>query len=157
MPVLADVELRRSRIHGTGMFACRTISKGQIVFIWSITANHKVVTEEEVISIERINPVVRDNSCRIAGRYFVISEHGLDDSELVNHSSTPNILYHVGIGIAVRRIDAGEELTIDYRLVNPTNTDADGDHDRGFSARQSMLRSAQFLTEIVKCDLQWQG
>jgi hypothetical protein len=100
---------------------------------------------------------------RYAGRYYT---HGNEQEPytFINHSFTPNLLCHCGTIVARREIAVGEELTMDYRtLIDDTDIglyrDAiTGREIRGFSARETLLRTARELIEIVSStDETWQG
>ena len=58
-------------------------------------------------------------SCiRLVGHHFSFSDE-LIDSDYLNHSFDPNLLFAMGHCLARRPIKNGEEMTIDYRLVLP--------------------------------------
>ncbi|HEX4795085.1 MAG TPA: SET domain-containing protein [Humisphaera sp.] len=150
-----------SKIFGQGLFASEPIPRGKIVCFFCINA--QIIDEQRFLQAVANNeqPMVR-TATRQAGRYYT---HG-NENELytfINHSFTPNLLCHVGMVIARRDIAAGEELTLDYRTLID-NSDigvyrdaVSGEEIRGFSAQETLLRTARELLEIVG-DLEgWEG
>ena len=102
-----NVEIQNSKIGGRGVFAKRSLSKGSIVE----DAPFLAIYQEE-ISGELMNYV------------FVLDEHCyalcLGYGSLYNHSNTPNVDHQLYPNdsrmsyIAIRDIEAGEELTVTY-------------------------------------------
>lgn len=72
----------------------------------------------------------------------------------LNHSFTPNCLWHLGFVFAGRPIEAGEELTIDYRLILDDGVTLDfsdsttGEAITGFSWEEAMRRSSAALAAM---------
>ncbi|WP_309387222.1 SET domain-containing protein [Cerasicoccus frondis] len=77
------------------------------------------------------------------------------DECYINHSFTPNGLWHLGFVFALRDIAPGEELTIDYRLIV-------GDHERlpfddaetgqpiiGLSWRENLRQTTATLAKLL--------
>ena len=110
---------------------------------------------------ENDRPIVR-TATRLAGKYYTIGNEA-EPYTFLNHSFTPNLLCHVGVVLARRDIAANEELTLDYRtLIDDTDigiySDAvSGREIRGYSARDTLLRTAAELTDILKDIDDWQG
>jgi hypothetical protein len=154
-------EVRPSTIFGKGLFALEPISRGKIICFFSIGA--QVITEKRFLEAVKNNeqPIVRTGT-RFAGKYFTIGNES-EPYTYLNHSFTPNLLCHAGIIIARRAIAAQEELTLDYRtLVDATDiglySDAiSGQEIRGYSARETLLRTARELVDILSDDPEWQG
>lgn len=108
--------IRKSFVHGYGLFAIKPIKKGEIVVI---KGGH--------IFNERILKKVKD---KISEAYFQIEDDfvigPLKKSEVkknklyINHSCDPNIGIRGQITlIAMRNIKAGEELTYDWAMEDP--------------------------------------
>jgi len=74
----------------------------------------------------------------------------------LNHSFTPNCLWHLGFVIALKDIKAGEELTINYCYLLGANTTLDyndsvtGREIKGLSWDQKMLETSQILVQLFK-------
>jgi SET domain-containing protein len=121
--ILVSTYLSSSPIEGLGLFAKLPIQKGAVVwkFVPRIDA---LLTKEEVNALPTIT---RELCLRYAYYVPVTGKYVLcgDDARFVNHSDTPNTAGAYpegdpyGIDIAIRDIDAGEEITCDYRSFDP--------------------------------------
>ena len=146
---------------GQGIFTTAPVPKGTVICFFSLGG--KVITEQQFLEeVQKGNPSVIRTGTRYVGRYFV---YGQDDADhnYVNHSFTPNCLCHCGIVLARRAIDTGEELTVDYRtLIDPTDIgtwrDATTNETiKGYPAKETLLRTARELIEIVETIPDWEG
>ena len=161
MSMYINCEIRASRIFGKGLFTLEHVPRGKIICFFPINA--EVITEDRFLRAVQKNeqPMVR-TATRYAGRYYT---HGNEHEPytFINHAFEPNLLCHCGVIIARRDIPAQEELTLDYRtLIDDSDVgvyrDAiSGREIRGFSAKETLLRTARELIEIVG-DLEgWEG
>ena len=154
-------EIRPSTIFGKGLFTLEQLPRGKIICFFPINA--EVITEGRFLQAVRQNeqPMVR-TATRYAGRYYT---HGNQHEPytFINHSFEPNLLCHCGTVIARRDIPAHEELTLDYRtLIDDSDVgvykDAiSGREIRGFSAKETLLRTARELVEMVGDLAGWEG
>ena len=105
---LEDVEIRESQIQGSGLYAKRSFDIGEIVLRWDLAQS---------IPNERL-PTLSEEERRYT--------HPLDDQRtlivqsperFVNHCCDANTEVHDFCDVAVRRIEAGEEITSDYGTV----------------------------------------
>jgi SET domain-containing protein len=110
----------RSPIHGLGLFAAEPISRGTEVWRFTpgfdLDLDPSVVEAQPAIARERLLHYGYVDS-RL-GRYILCC----DDARFINHSDTPNVgpdftRDRYGVDVALRDIAAGEELTVDYRLL----------------------------------------
>ena len=118
--LLVPVRVGRSDIHGLGAFAVEPIARGTTV--WRFTPGFDL----------EFDPAVLDSQPRHVRR--VLLHYGYidarlnrfilccDDARFINHSDAPNLgsdfdLDRYGADVAVRDIAAGEEITVDYGLV----------------------------------------
>jgi uncharacterized protein len=113
--VNSKVKIRDSTLHGKGMFAKEPIFKGEIVAIWG--GNY--ISKEEMEAIKRINnPDLKIQ--QIEEDVFEVwtkETTGNDPTYFHNHSCDPNTWMEDEVTIsAMRGINAGEELTIDYAV-----------------------------------------
>jgi uncharacterized protein len=118
--LLIPVRVRASPIHGLGAFAVAPIARGTPV--WRFTPGFDL--DIDPVALERqpghfrkvllhygyLDPRLR--------RYILCC----DDARFINHSAEPNLAPdysadRYGVDVAARDVAAGEELTIDYGLV----------------------------------------
>jgi len=101
----SDVEVRKSGIQGTGLFACRAFKAGDVVLQWKL---EKKIDATELSSLD------------FEERTYL---HPLDEhtyailqppERFVNHSCNNNTVVRNLCDIAVRDIQVGEEITSDY-------------------------------------------
>ena len=77
------------------------------------------------------------------------------DECYINHSFTPNGLWHLGFVFALRELPAGTEITVDYRhLLPPGETEdfadsATGETIVGLSWTDSLATSTRMLAELL--------
>jgi len=107
------VEIKESKTHKKGMYAKKKIWKNEVVFI---KGGH-ILKKEQIYSSGVINsyhPIDDD--------YFIAAQN-LDEEEYIklyiNHSCLPNCGLRGEITfIAIRDIEANEQLTIDYAFLD---------------------------------------
>jgi len=118
--LLVPVEVHRSAIHGLGVFALRCIAKGTVV--WSFTPGFDLDLDPKLLDEQPAHfRQVLFHYGYIDPRLnrFILC---CDDARFMNHSDAPNLRIdpHAdrhGVDVAVRDIEAGEELTIDYASI----------------------------------------
>ena len=146
-------EIRESKIAGRGVFTLEPIKKGQIVA--NFPRNAKVITEEEYQEEQRKgNKVIIQSGVRWVGKEFLYKPE-IDREEYINHSNSPNLLYHCGICFAKRDINIGEELTANYRYFLAENDvyafkDNEGKLIDGLSPKEALLQSSKELVELLE-------
>jgi uncharacterized protein len=124
-------EIRKSKIHGCGLFAAAEIAKDEIV---AVKGGH-IVTREQIEEIcARLGPV----EIQIDDDLF-IAPVTVEERELSmlysNHSCNPNIGMRGEITfLAMRDIRAGEELTHDWAMTD------DDDYSIQCNCRSSTCR-----------------
>jgi hypothetical protein len=159
--MFVQTEVRDTGVYGKALFAAEAIRRGMIVC--SFTLGSDVTTEDDYVRAvaENRQPVTRTGT-RYAGRYFTFGN--LDAPyNFVNHSFRPNLLCHCGVVLALRDVAPGEEMTLDYRtLIDTTdvglyNDAVTGKEIRGWSARETMLRTARELIALLEGVEDWDG
>jgi SET domain-containing protein len=112
---------RRSRIHGWGVYATRTITKNTRIIDY---AGEKISNQQ---SLRRERRYIRNGHIwcfKLTNRTVVDAGVGGNVARFINHSCQPNCYIDIKKGIiwirAARTIGRGEELTYDY------NTDGEG-------------------------------
>lgn len=102
-----------SNINGTGMFAMEKIAKGEVVYI---KGGH-ILKRDQLFTSGTINSYLP-----IDDNYFIAAEtpEEEDDVKLFNnHSCDPNCGLRGEITfVAIRDIEKGEELTVDYAFID---------------------------------------
>lgn len=97
--VSLDYEVKRSPIHGKGLFATRDIPKDSLIGIYE-------------------GPETQEDGTYVLWCYDSEDElfgiDGRNDLRFANHSSDPNAIFLGDELIALRPIKAGEEITFHY-------------------------------------------
>lgn len=121
MPMLyVKTEIRPSPIHGVGLFAMQMIPKGAL--IWKFDSGIDIlVSKEKYSSLSEIGKEFLDHY----GYWSMEMDAyvcAADNHRFTNHSNNPNVgTVNAGPGndgqdIALRDIESGEEITVDYRV-----------------------------------------
>jgi hypothetical protein len=154
-------EIRPSPIFGKGLFAAESIERGKIICFFAIGAS--VITEERFLkAVQDSEHMIVRTGTRYAGQFFTVGNES-EPYTFLNHSFEPNLLCHCGIVVARRRIEIGEEMTLDYRtLVDDTDMGvyrdaASGREIRGYNARETFLRTAREFIGILEGLDDWTG
>ena len=121
MPYLIPYEIKESQIAHIGLFTKVKINKGQqISRLESKERIYYDLNQLEVIE-KSYDHEVRIKDLLTYGWYDETIDkyiYAIDDDRFINHSSTPNMEETIIDGqlyqVALRDIDAGEELTNDY-------------------------------------------
>lgn len=140
------IKVRRSRVHGRGVFALEPISKGTRVVEY---LGERVSHAEADRRYDDRNPHDNHTFLFIADKHTVIDAGvGGNEARFINHSCDPNcesviVKGHVFIE-ALRDIAAGEELSYDYQIVREKDDPPDVDeifacHCGAASCRGTML------------------
>jgi uncharacterized protein len=123
------VEVRRSRVHGSGVFAAQPISRGQRIIEY---IGERISHAEADRRYESKDASDNHTFLFIVNRNTVI-DAGVDGNEarLVNHSCDPNcesVIQGRRVFIdAIRSIAPGEELAYDYQIQRDADDPADID------------------------------
>ena len=119
--LLVHTHLAPSAIHGLGVFAAEPIARGSEV--WRFTPGFDLDLDPQ--ALEALPDHVRE-WLMVYGyldprlQRFILC---CDDARFINHSATPNLRPEFarephGVDLALRDIAPGEELTVDYALVD---------------------------------------
>ena len=123
--LVVKTKVKRSKIHGRGLFANQNIKKGQVIWIFSPSLDKKFSGER----LSQLSPSVQKHvkyySYLNDKDEFVLCG---DDAKYMNHSDNPNtediltlwnrFLGREAITIASQEIKRGEELTSKYLRFN---------------------------------------
>ncbi|MCE9541012.1 SET domain-containing protein-lysine N-methyltransferase [Candidatus Kaiserbacteria bacterium] len=105
-----DIEVRKSRIQGRGVFALRDFTPGETVLVWDTSY---ILTDDEYA---RLPEDQRHFVVRFKGEWLYMQE----PARYVNHSCEANTVARDGTDVAVAPIHAGDEITSDYRSEMPS-------------------------------------
>jgi SET domain-containing protein len=100
---MEKVLVQDSPIHGRGVFAIRRIEAGEVI----IDGCREVLNDE---AVEALPPEERDFISVINGQNVLMRP----PARFVNHSCNPNARGTDRHDVAIRVIEAGEEVTVDY-------------------------------------------
>ena len=159
--MFVKTEVRESGVYGKALFAGEAIGRGTIVC--SFTLGSEVTSEDEYVDgvAHGRQPVTRTGT-RYAGRYFTFGNVDAPYN-FINHSFKPSLLCHCGVVLALRDLQGGDELTLDYRTLIDT-TDVGLYHDavtgreiRGLTAKATLLKTARELIALVESVDGWEG
>ena len=110
--LLVNARAGISAIHGLGLISGQLIVEGTT--IWQFQPGFDVaVTEEEYAKLPLNARSAIDYysyHCKAAGIHVLSS----DDDRFTNHADNPNSIFVGGVTIAVRDIQPGEEVTMNY-------------------------------------------
>lgn len=111
--LLVNASAGPSRIHGTGLIANEPISAGTV--IWVLKPGFDLVLTRR--ELDELSPVAQE---QIRNFIYIDVDTGKcilcsDDARFMNHSDSPNTSTHAGQTVAHCDIEAGTELTGDYR------------------------------------------
>jgi SET domain len=111
------VERKPSPIHGDGTFARVPFKKGGIIFAYQcVTVNYPKMMRELPAQPQSARELIERQAAQLAG-HIVCFRSDMQVTDFLNHSRDANVVLHCGIGFALRDIQAGEELTANYRYV----------------------------------------
>lgn len=102
---------------GFAVFCIQAIEKDELLAIWS----------GEILSLEQVESLSaeeRSHTVQIDEGFFLGPAGPGDPSECINHSCNPNAGIRGQISlVAMRPIDAGEEITFDYAMTDGATFD----------------------------------
>ena len=100
---MEKVVVQPSPIHGRGVFAARRIEPAEVI----IDGCREVLSHE---AIESLPPEEKAFLSVVNGQYILMTP----PARFVNHSCNPNARGTDRHDVAIRVIEAGEEVTVDY-------------------------------------------
>lgn len=152
--LLVRVRLDRSPIHGLGVFADEAIAKGQAV--WRFTPGLDLAIEPALLdglAGPQREALLHYGYLDARTKQFVLC---CDDARFLNHSGTPSLATdftddRYGVDRAARDIAPGEELTVDYALLEGSPPEGERPFARAATRRRAtaVLRGAALYFGIV--------
>ena len=151
--ILPRYHIAASSIHGAGkgLFLDQAVSAGSIV-----TAPDGITQTFRFADI-MVSPELRAQfhaSARWFEDRYTLSPDWPDECYL-NHSFTPNGLWHLGFVFALTDLPVGTEMTVDYRHLLPPGEAEDfvdsvtGETITGLSWQESLASSTRTLAELL--------
>jgi uncharacterized protein len=112
-------ELRSSAKHGTGIFAVAPIEAGEFVEVWGeMWEGQRVITYTRDATEAEAAAAGGMLVMRFDTDLWSIEPPGTNPGYFINHSCDSNVWMDDAFTLAARRaIEPGEELTIDYALI----------------------------------------
>lgn len=101
-----DIVVKKSKIHGKGVFAKRDFEKGEVIFQW----NPKILTKLES---NKLTPKQKNYLYKERNKYYLMQP----PEKYVNNSCDANTAIKNKSDVAIKNIKKGEEITssdIDY-------------------------------------------
>jgi len=115
MPMTIKTSVKDTLDRGSGLFTVEEVKKGDIVFRDDPTIDRIFSAKQVAVMSEAMKEFVHFYASydKKKDEYYL----DVDNTKFLNHSNTPNITYieETGVMVATRDIEAGEELTSDYR------------------------------------------
>ncbi|MGC8929447.1 MAG: SET domain-containing protein [Candidatus Woesearchaeota archaeon] len=101
---MVDIIVKKSKIHGLGVFASRNFKKGEIVIKWD--TSHKLTKRE----VDKLPEEEKRYIVYLDGKYILMQP----PAKYVNHSCDANTYSDNFCDVAKRDIRKGEEITANY-------------------------------------------
>lgn len=147
-----DHAIAPSRIPGAGLglYTREAIPRGRVLIVPN--QSHALRSAAELAALPK-DSIELASSIRWFERVFTVDPEWSEESHL-NHSFDPNCLWHLGFVFALEDLDAGAELTIDYRQLLDESTVLDfrdavtGREIRGLSWEEAVGRSSARLAAL---------
>ncbi len=122
--LVVKTKIKNSEIEGLGLFADQFIPKGSV--IWKYDPSFDIYFDPK--EVEKMSEPQKDLIIHFAylskksGKYV----YSIDNTRFTNHSNKPNTVEDENVcsddleicTIAVKDIQIGEEITIDYRVID---------------------------------------
>lgn len=136
---------------GKGLFIQEAVKKGAVIIAPDNV--HTVWPESQLRKFSADSPEV-ESSVRWFENWFSLTPEWSDEC-YVNHSFTPNALWHLGFIFALADLQAGAEITMDYRHVIgdgerlPFNDSITGQPIIGLEWQDTLRESSQQLLQVL--------
>lgn len=132
--LVVKTKIGQSKIEGVGLFADQFIPKGTIT--WKFDPKFDIYFDPG--EVEKMSEMQKDLVIRFAylskksGKYV----YSIDNTRFTNHSTNPNVEENEKLSegdaeicmVAIRDIQIGEEITIDYREIDAVDEDSDEEY-----------------------------
>lgn len=151
--ILPRYRVEPSRIPGAGkgLFLDEPVARGRVI---TAPDNIHTVWPEAKLRQYPADSIEVESSVRWFEDQFSLTPEWSDEC-YINHSFTPNALWHLGFVFAADDLAAGAEITVDYRLVigsgevMPFRDALTGQEIVGLDWRDNLRRSARELLQLL--------
>ncbi|NOH03458.1 MAG: SET domain-containing protein-lysine N-methyltransferase [Chloroflexi bacterium] len=127
---------------GCGVFACKRIAKGELVSLWG----GKIIRREE---LDPSMPRFTQRVLQVDEELYLLTAEEKEPNDCFNHSCEPNLGFTGQIGlVAMRGIEAGEELTFDYAMSDGEPYDEFDCHCGSVNCRRKVTGNDWKLPEL---------
>jgi len=136
---------------GKGFYLNEPVARGRVIIA---PDNIHTVWPEAKLRTYALDSIEVESSVRWFEDWYSLTPEWSDEC-YVNHSFTPNGLWHLGFIFAAENLAAGAELTVDYQLVigsgevMPFKDAATGRDIVGFSWANNLRESTRQLAELL--------
>jgi hypothetical protein len=141
-----------TRADGKGVFLKQAVTRGQVVV--APDAINKLYSHEERAALVPGSPE-DEASVRWFETWHTVSTDWPDEC-YVNHSFSPSCLWHLGFIFALRDLQPGDEVTVDYRFVINDNEvmpwvdNETGQQIVGYTWEENLRKSTEQLLAVLK-------
>lgn len=151
--ILPRYRVEPSRIPGAGkgLFLDQAVARGRVI---TAPDNIHTVWPEARLRTYAADSIEVESSVRWFEDQFSLTPEWSDEC-YINHSFTPNALWHLGFVFAADDLAAGVEITVDYQLVigsgevMPFRDAVTGREIVGLDWQDNLRRSAGQLLELL--------
>jgi len=151
--ILPRYRVEPSRIPGAGkgLFLDEAVARGRVI---TAPDNIHTVWPEAKLRQYPADSIEVESSVRWFEDQFSLTPEWSDEC-YINHSFTPNALWHLGFVFAADDLAAGTEITVDYRLVigsgetMPFRDSLTGREIVGLDWRDNLRSSASRLLQLL--------
>lgn len=141
-----NLEIKRSKLNGSGVFAKKQFRSGEQIF----QVKGRLYTKQEIYALA--GGKFADNTFRFAKDYFISPEGELGD--FLNHSCNPNSgvkkINNTLIVAAIKDIHIGEEITMDYSTILTDDDVYELDCNCGNSKCRNRIKGFSSLPQNIK-------
>lgn len=136
---------------GQGLFLDEPLARGRLVT--APDAIPSVYTFEDILALPNASQLLPATVRWFEDRYTVTPEW--PDECYINHAFNPSALWHLGFVFAGANLQAGTEITVDYRHLLAPGQEEDfrdarsGERIVGFTWQQSLRASTAALASLL--------
>lgn len=151
--ILPSYHIAPSAIHGAGkgLFLDEKVAAGRIIS--APDAINQTYRHADIIASPQLKAQLHASARWFEDRYTLSPDW--PDECYINHSFSPNGLWHLGFVFALTELPIGTEITVDYRHLLPPGESEDfvdsatGETIIGLSWQESLVSSTRTLADLL--------